>query len=100
VSSPQLIEIYTQYFLSGGAFPTIAAARKMAESALGVAVKPGTLLAKQVDEVVEGAIVRAAKQILAHSQTTHEAFDNLLKLHHQQPTLGVRSSTSVAQQAD
>lgn len=99
MSSPQLIEIYTQYFLSGGAFPTIVSARQMAASVLGVAVKPGTLLAKQVDEVVEGAIVRAARQVLAQSQTTHEAYDSLLKLHHQQPTLGVRSSTSVAQQA-
>ncbi|MGG6239674.1 strawberry notch C-terminal domain-containing protein [Nodosilinea sp. AN01ver1] len=95
----QLVNHFTSHFLGGEGFTTITAARQQAALVLGTPVNPGTALAKQVDEAVEGAVVRAAQGILQTSATTHDTYDRLIELHDRQPALNVRSSTSVLQQA-
>jgi hypothetical protein len=95
----QLVNHFTAHFLGGEGFTTITAARQQAALVLGTPVTPGTALAKQVDEAVEGAVVRAAQGILQTSATTHDTYDRLVELHNRQPALNVRSSTSVLQQA-
>lgn len=95
----QLVNHFTAHFLGGEGFTTITAARQQAALVLGTPVNPGTALAKQVDEAVEGAVVRAAQGILQTSATTHDTYDRLIELHDRQPALNVRSSTSVLQQA-
>ncbi len=97
--SQQLIQAYANHFLSGQGFTTIVAARKFAESVLGVSISPGTAFAKQVDEALEAAIVRVASTVVQQADTTHAAYDSLVNLLHRQPNLSVRSSTSVLQQA-
>jgi hypothetical protein len=96
---PQLAEAYASYFLSGQGFGSIVEARRFAASVLGESVQPGTALAKTVDESVEAAVVRAGRQVVENSATTHEAYDQLVELLQRQPNLSVRSSTSVLQQA-
>ncbi len=95
----QLVNHFASHFRGGEGFTTITAARHQAALVLGKPVKPGTALAKQVDEAVEGAVVRAAQEILQASATTHDTYDRLIDLHDRQPALNVRSSTSVLQQA-
>lgn len=95
----QLVNHFTAHFLGGEGFTTITAARQQAALVLGTPVNPGTALAKQVDEAVEGAVVRSAQGILKASATTHDTYDRLIDLHDHQPALNVRSSTSVLQQA-
>jgi len=95
----QLVDHFTAHFLGGEGFTTITAARQQAALVLGTPINPGTALAKQVDEAVEGAVVRAAQGILQTSATTHDTYDRLIDLHDRQPALNVRSSTSVLQQA-
>ena len=95
----QLVNHFTSHFLGGEGFTTITAARQQAALVLGTPVNPGTALAKQVDEAVEGAVVRAAQGILQASATPLDAYDRLVELHNRQPALNVRSSTSVLQQA-
>ncbi|MGB3311735.1 MAG: hypothetical protein WBG32_15250 [Nodosilinea sp.] len=95
----QMVNHFTSHFLGGEGFTTITAARQQAALVLGTPVNPGTALAKQVDEAVEGAVVRTAQEILQTSATTHDTYDRLVDLHDRQPALNVRSSTSVLQQA-
>jgi hypothetical protein len=90
---------FTDYFQSGLGFPTIVAARQFASAVLGQSVLPGTELAKTVDEAAEIGVVRAARSLIAEATTTYQAYDSLVNLLQQQPNLGVRSSTSVLQQA-
>ncbi|MCU0548439.1 MAG: strawberry notch C-terminal domain-containing protein [Leptolyngbya sp. Prado105] len=99
MSNPQLVNFFTKHFIEGGNFSTIVAARQQASLILNQPVSPGTALAKLVDESVEAGIVRAARQIVETSATTHETFDRLVNLHDRQPVLNVRSSTSKLQQA-
>ena len=99
MSNPQLVNYFATHFVEGGSFSTIVAARQQASLILNHPVSPGTALAKLVDESVEAGIVRAARQIIGTSATTHEAYDRLVNLHDRQPVLNVRSSTSMLQQA-
>ncbi|NER26526.1 MAG: DUF3991 domain-containing protein, partial [Symploca sp. SIO1C4] len=99
MSNQTLIRTFADHFTSGGALATIIEARQQAELILGEKIPPGTANAKQVDESVEAAIVRAARYIIQNSETTHQAYESLVNLHSRQPALNVRSSTSVAQQA-
>ncbi len=99
MSNPQLVQHFTDYFTNGGAFSTIVAARQQAEAILGEKVSAGTALAKMVDESIEASVVRAAQVIIATSTTTHTAYNRCVNLLNCQPSLNVRSSTSVLQQA-
>ena len=94
-----LTSALAEHFLSGGSFSRITEARRFSAQRLGQPVSPGSELAKQVDEAIEAAVVRVGIATIQSSQTTHEAYDQLVDLLQRQPRLGVRSSTSVQQQA-
>ena len=99
MSHPELAEAFAQYFISDQGFASIVEARRFAESVLGGPVRPGTALAKVVDESIEAAVVRAGRWWVQQSSTTHDTYDRLVDLLQRQPNLSVRSSTSVLQQA-
>ncbi|MEL7359727.1 MAG: strawberry notch C-terminal domain-containing protein [Cyanobacteria bacterium J06560_6] len=94
-----LISAFAEHFSLGGEFARIVEARQFAAQQLGTSVLPGSALAKQVDEAIEAAVVRVAIATIQSSQITHEAYDQLVNLYRRQPRLGVRSSTSIQQQA-
>jgi|GEM_PF-229513 len=94
-----LIRAFHSSLLEGENYARINQARKQAENFLNVPVPPGSPLTKLVDEAMEAAIVRVAPYLIAQSSSTHQAYDQLVDLLNRQPTLGVRSSTSVLQQA-
>ncbi|MEM6255074.1 MAG: strawberry notch C-terminal domain-containing protein [Cyanobacteria bacterium P01_D01_bin.156] len=101
----KLVTAFQDYFLAGNGFSTIVQARQFASDQLEQVLDPLSSDHKQVDEGIEKAIVRTARQLilgtdsLVPSVTTHQAFDRLTELLSRQPRLAVRTSTSMAQQA-
>ena len=95
----RLIEAFTDYFLSEGQFDTINEARNQAAYILDTPVNPGTAEAKLVDEALEAALVRTARELVQQGDAPDTTYQNLVQLYQNQPTLGVRSTTSVRQQA-
>jgi C-terminal domain on Strawberry notch homologue/P-loop containing NTP hydrolase pore-1 len=95
----KLVARFAADFMSGRSYRTIIEARQQASAELGQAVQPGTALAKLVDECVEAGLTLAAREIVKSAPEPTEAYEQLVALHERQPTLGVRSSTSVRQQA-
>ena len=69
----------------------------------GDPIRPGTEHAKALDEAIEAGIVSAARDIIntgREKQTPpRQVYEALVGLYDRSPTLGVRTSTSVAQQA-
>jgi hypothetical protein len=94
-----LVEAFADRFIGGGKLVTIVEARQLASTILGEPVQPGTTLAKLVDESVERGLVRAARVIVRGDNDSMQVYDRLVDLYQRQPTLGTRSSTSIAQQA-
>ncbi|MDX2241464.1 MAG: strawberry notch C-terminal domain-containing protein [Leptolyngbyaceae cyanobacterium bins.302] len=94
-----LIWAFHSFLLQGGSYNRINEARRQAEEVLREAIPPGSPLTKLVDEAMEAAVVRVAPLLIQQSDTTHQAYDRLVNLLEHQPTLSVRSSTSVLQQA-
>lgn len=81
-------------------FSNINDVRREAESLTGKKIAPGTSDAKNVDEAFEQAIVHTARGIATQKDVSDEAkFDQLKSLYESQPILGVRTSTSMAEQA-
>ena len=82
------------------AFDTITEARKFAADR-GFKVQPGTPEAKQLDEMLELAIVLTARTLVAASKSrpVATAYRRLVDLYRRQPNLGVRTSESMADQA-
>jgi hypothetical protein len=91
------------HFDAGNAFPTINEARTFVASLTGEKIEPGTQEAKLTDEAVENGVVLAARKIVAagreQGQDDGAIFGRLVKLYDSQPNLGVRSSTSIREQA-
>lgn len=90
-----------RHFASGKGFKSITEARALIADIAGKKVNPGTQEAKQADEWIEQAIVRRARDI---AQTNagldwSDTFRLMTELYDQQPSLNVRTSTSVAHQA-
>ncbi|WP_026442540.1 SAM-dependent methyltransferase [Pseudacidobacterium ailaaui] len=54
---------------------------------------------KEAQEALESAIVRHAREIAASGNDDREVFDKLVKLYESQPSLNVRTSTSIQNQA-
>jgi hypothetical protein len=84
----------TEYFASGQRFETIIEARRFASLYLNRQTLPGTLEAKQLEEMIESALVRTAKQkvLLGRNRAPVEIFDQLVDLYQRQPNLSTRSS--------
>lgn len=94
-----LADAFAKEFAAGTSFASIVEARKLASDILGKPVKPGTELAKQVDEAIEVGVVMRARQLAAKESTDAETYDRMVKLYDQQPNLNVRTSTSMREQA-
>jgi hypothetical protein len=87
---------FAEKLLNGESFKTIVQARKALSD---TPIKAGTIEAKQADEAIELASVIAARQIVAKGLNHQETFDALSALAEQLPSLNVRTSTSIAEQA-
>ena len=87
---------FADLLLAGQSFDTIVQARKALTDQNIVA---GTIEAKQADEAIELAGVLAGKQIVDKGLSESQTFDALVKLAGQMPSLNVRTSTSIEQQA-
>jgi len=92
------------HLLGGGAFDTIVQGRSFVAKALGIdRIEPGTPAAKYADEIIEAGIVEAARGIVTtgrHGDKSPEQIYTLLtNLYERQPRLGVRTSTSMREQA-
>ncbi|QUY45446.1 strawberry notch C-terminal domain-containing protein [Acaryochloris marina] len=94
-----LAELFAAEFLSGKSYASIVEARSQAAQLLNQSVRPGSPLAKLVDESIEAGLVRAARSIIGQSLTPIQTYADLVDLYNRQPRLSVRSSTSVRQQA-
>lgn len=90
---------FTDQLASGKKYDSITQARSEASDVLGKKVEPGTTLAKTVDEAVEVGVVQAARGIVRSKSDRASTFDALVDLYDRQPRLGVRTSTSMIQQA-
>lgn len=95
----RLADLFAAEFLAGKSYGTIVEARSQASQLLNRPVHPGSPLAKLVDESVEAGLVRAARSIIDQSEDPPKTYTDLIDLTNRQPRLGVRSSTSVRQQA-
>jgi predicted RNA methylase len=84
-------------------FKSITEARAWIGEKLGRPIKPGTIAAKQVDEAIELGIVLAARKLIsqmrARDATDKEIYAAMVDLYKRQPNLGVRTSTSIRDQA-
>lgn len=95
----QLRGAFAREFAAGRSFSTITEARKFAADLTGEKFAPGTPAAKALDEAIETAVVQAARTIAASAASPEAAYRDLVALYEGQPKLGVRTSTSVEQQA-
>ena len=89
---------FVERFKAGTTFASISQARQETDRAFDTKIVPGTPEAKIVDESIELSLVKVARDI-AETTGGLETYDQLLNLYERQPILGVRSSTSIRQQA-
>ncbi len=98
-----LAQIIADRFIGGDGFKTIIEARKFIADAAGEKIEAGTQAAKLADEAIEMAVVLAGREIVqaarAQGRSDSVIYDRLVNLYDLQPTLGVRTSTSVREQA-
>lgn len=92
-------EQFGQKLASGGEYKNINEARQEAGKLLGGDVKPGTQAAKSVDEAVEQGVVRAARRVIERGMSSELTYELLINLYERQPSLNVRTSTSMREQA-
>ena len=103
MTDAKVIEQLRDRLIGGEGFASIVEARKFIEELTGKKVTPGTTEAKVADEMVEAAVVMAAREIIqagrSQGRSPQLIYDRLVDLYNRQPNLGVRTSTSVANQA-
>jgi hypothetical protein len=103
ITDAKVVEQIRDRLIGGDGFKSIVEARKFIEELTGKKIEPGTTDAKVADEVVEAAVVMAAREIIqagrAQGRSPQLIYDRLVDLYNRQPNLGVRTSTSVANQA-
>jgi hypothetical protein len=91
---------YARAFKEGKRFTSIVEARAYAAELVGGRIEPGTDAAKAVDEAIEmGVVMDARARVAAGQDDEHDTYRHLTQLYGQQPNLGVRSSTSMEDQA-
>lgn len=106
---PALGQAFAGAFAEGREFKSIIEARQFAAELLGGKVEPGTQAAKKVDEAVELGAVMHAREIVRRKPESPTGdtrgretgiYRDLVDFYEkQQPNLGVKTSTSVANQA-
>ena len=89
---------FVEQFKSGATFASISQARQEVVRAFDKKIAPGTPESKTIDEAIELSLVKVARIIAANTGGL-ETYNQLLDLYERQPILGVRSSTSIRQQA-
>jgi len=89
-------QAFAERLINGESFKTIIQARKALTTQ---AIESGTALAKQADEAIELAGVLAGRKIIDKGMSQADTFDALAKIADQMPSLNVRTSESIAQQA-
>lgn len=89
-------QAFADRLMNGESFKTIVQARKALTTQV---IDPGTELAKKADEAIELAGVLAARRIVNQGMSESDTFDALVKIADQMPSLNVRTSESIAQQA-
>ncbi|MEM9002724.1 MAG: strawberry notch C-terminal domain-containing protein [Cyanobacteria bacterium P01_F01_bin.86] len=94
----RLINAFYGRFLDGGQFETISQARQLASVTLNEPVRPGEPLAKAVEEAIEQGVLLMAKHIIDRGDDNGNTYDRLVDLYNRQPTLGTRTSSSIALQ--
>lgn len=94
---PALSDYFRDMFAEGHRFRNIGEARTLVTRLLGA--KLNQRLFKLVDEVMELGVIKRARQIVEQGKSPLETYRELVTLYGQQPNLGVRTSTSIAQQA-
>ena len=93
---------FYQQIVSGKKYPSIQQARASAAQYTAQPVKPNTAEAKRVDEQLEAAYTRIARDVVQAARDNtppKQIFNTLVGFYNEQPTLGQRSSTSVENQA-
>lgn len=91
-------------FESGRKYGNVNQARAEVADLLGVSERTKLRpIYKQIDESIELGLVRAARDIVSEDAKNHipavETYRKMIRLYQDQPNLGTRTSTSVAQQA-
>jgi hypothetical protein len=94
----RLRDAFAKAFADGKTFKSITEARAIAAEVLGRPVKGGTDDAKMVDEAVEAGVVKAGIAI-ADEGDSRAGYDKAVALYAAQPSLNVRTSESVSDQA-
>lgn len=90
---------FFEQFSAGKSYRTIGEARQEVASLLGLKQKDLVKQVKTIDEAIELGVVKAARKIVRSGKPQLEIYRDLVDLYKRQPNLGVRTSTSVAEQA-
>lgn len=93
----QVIEAFRSELEAGRGFKTIIEARKHFEKATGKEYRPS--FAKGLEEAIEIAVVKVARQIATTISDPAEAYAALVDLYGRQPNLAERTSSSIERQA-
>ena len=94
-----LVDAFEDFFANpDNSFKTITEARKFAGES-GFEVVAGTQSAKDMEEAMELALVRASRRLIQDAAGPVEAYDALADLYQRQPKLGTRTAKSMADQA-
>jgi hypothetical protein len=98
LDSESVIEQLREFFLLGNSFENIVDARNFIS---GSSVSGDNLSwsRKEIDELLEKSLVRAARDLVHSSADPFIAYDQLVELYGRQPNLHTRSSASIRQQA-
>ncbi|MCM1513312.1 MAG: strawberry notch C-terminal domain-containing protein [Oxalobacter formigenes] len=94
---------FQEQFSQGRQYKNINEARADVARLLGVERPAVRNIHKQIDEAIELGLVNTARDIVSRDARDNvpakDTYDKLVRLYEIQPNLGVRTSTSVAQQA-
>ncbi|MBR5883363.1 MAG: PLxRFG domain-containing protein [Mailhella sp.] len=90
---------FLEQFMAGKAYRSIGEARQEVASLMGLKQKELVRQVKTIDEAIELGVVKAARKIVRSGKPQLEVYRDLVDLYKRQPNLGVRTSTSVAEQA-
>ena len=96
-------KLVADHLIGGNEFATIVEARKFIEKQTGTKVAPGTDAAKRADEAIELGVVIAARDIVGaarkQGRSDEVIFNRLVGIYKAQPSLNVRDSVSLRNQA-
>ena len=98
-----IAQTVADHMIGGNKFATINDARKFIEGITDSRIPPGTKQAKLADETVEVGVAIAARDIVSSGRkagrTDEQIFNRLVSLYEAQPSLNVRDTDSLREQA-